>query len=65
MSPLTPREMQVATRISDGLTNLEIAGRLKIAGRTAEAHLEHIRNKLGLRTRAQIAVWAHDHLGTV
>ena len=29
-----------------------------------EAGLEHIRNKLGLRTRAQIAVWAHERVGT-
>jgi non-specific serine/threonine protein kinase len=59
---LTPREMQVASLIADGLTNFEISSRLKMAGRTADAHVEHIRNKLGLRTRAQIAVWAHDHL---
>jgi DNA-binding CsgD family transcriptional regulator len=32
-----------------------------MAARTADAHVEHIRNKLGLRTRAQIAIWAHDH----
>jgi len=59
---LTPREMQVAALLADGLTNPEIAARLKMAGRTADAHVEHIRNKLGLRTRAQIAVWAHDQL---
>ena len=63
-SPLTPREMQVGTLISDGLTNIEIAGRLKISPRTADAHVEHIRNKLGVRTRAQIAVWAHERLGS-
>lgn len=56
---LTSREMQVASLIKDGLTNSEIAGRLKIALRTADAHVEHIRNKLGVHSRAQIAVWAH------
>jgi non-specific serine/threonine protein kinase len=63
-SPLTGRETQVATLIADGLTNIEIAERLRIAHRTADAHVEHIRNKLGLRTRSQIAVWASKRLGT-
>jgi predicted ATPase/DNA-binding CsgD family transcriptional regulator/Tfp pilus assembly protein PilF len=61
--PLTARERQVAALVADGLTNGEIAGRLKMAGRTADAHVEHIRNKLGLRSRSQIAVWAHERLG--
>lgn len=56
---LTLREMEVAVLIKDGLTNSEIAARLKIALRTADAHVEHIRNKLGVHSRAQIAVWAH------
>jgi len=62
-SPLTARETQVALLIADGRTNSEIAGHLKMASRTADAHVEHIRNKLGLRTRSQIAVWAHERLG--
>jgi predicted ATPase/DNA-binding CsgD family transcriptional regulator len=62
-SPLTARERQVALLIAEGLTNGEIASRLKMASRTADAHVEHIRNKLGLRTRSQIAVWTHETLG--
>jgi non-specific serine/threonine protein kinase len=62
-SPLTGREKQVAALIAEGLTNSQIAARLKIADRTADAHVEHIRNKLGLRSRSQIAVWAHERLG--
>jgi non-specific serine/threonine protein kinase len=61
-SPLTGREKQVAALIAEGLTNWQIAARLKMAARTADAHVEHIRNKLGLRTRSQIAVWAHERL---
>jgi non-specific serine/threonine protein kinase len=60
---LTARETQVASLIAQGLTNPEIAQRLRMAGRTADAHVEHIRNKLGLRSRSQIAVWAHERLG--
>jgi DNA-binding CsgD family transcriptional regulator/tetratricopeptide (TPR) repeat protein len=61
---LTARERQVALLIAEGLTNPEIAARLRMAERTADAHVEHIRNKLGLRSRSQIAVWAHERLGT-
>lgn len=60
---LTAREVQVAKLIAEGLTNVEIAQRLRMADRTADAHVEHIRNKLGLRSRSQIAVWAHERLG--
>jgi non-specific serine/threonine protein kinase len=63
-SPLTARETEVARLIAKGLTNPEIASRLHMAERTADAHVEHIRNKLGLRARSQIAVWAHERLGT-
>lgn len=40
------------------LSNKEIAGRLFIAERTVDNHVQHIFNKLGVHTRAQIAVWA-------
>jgi predicted ATPase/DNA-binding CsgD family transcriptional regulator len=58
---LTRRETQVADLIAKGMTNREIAAQLQMAGRTADAHVEHIRNKLGVRTRTQIAVWTRDH----
>jgi DNA-binding NarL/FixJ family response regulator len=60
-SVLTRRELAVAALVVDGLTNREIAARLRIAERTVEAHLEHIRAKLDLRSRAQIAGWAVEH----
>lgn len=63
-SRLTGREAQVARLIAEGLTNGEVGGRLGISQRTVDAHVEHIRNKVGLRTRAQIAVWARERLGT-
>jgi non-specific serine/threonine protein kinase len=62
VSPLTGREKQVAELIAKGLTNSKIAIQLNIADRTVDAHVEHIRNKLGLRTRSQIAVWTHERL---
>jgi pimeloyl-ACP methyl ester carboxylesterase len=61
---LSPREQEVAALIHQGLSNGEIGFRLGISERTAESHAEHIRNKLGLRSRAQIAAWAADRLRT-
>jgi predicted ATPase/DNA-binding CsgD family transcriptional regulator len=61
---LTRREQSVAMLVAEGLTNREIAGRLRIAERTVESHLEHIRSKLDLRSRAQVAGWAVQHAVT-
>ncbi|POX36797.1 LuxR family transcriptional regulator [Streptomyces sp. Ru73] len=51
---LTQRERQVAALVVEGLTNREIAERLVVSKRTADAHVEHILNKLGLTSRTQI-----------
>jgi pimeloyl-ACP methyl ester carboxylesterase/DNA-binding CsgD family transcriptional regulator len=56
--PLTARELQVADLIADGLSNPAIARTLGVSVRTVDAHVEHVRNKLGVRARTQIAVWA-------
>ena len=58
---LTDREMEVATLVAEGLTNQAIARRLSVAPRTAEAHVENIRRKLQVRSRAQIAAWVTEH----
>jgi DNA-binding CsgD family transcriptional regulator len=47
----------VADLVSQGLTNREIAQRLGIDERSAEGHVERIRDRLGVRSRAQIATW--------
>jgi pimeloyl-ACP methyl ester carboxylesterase len=58
--PLTAREREVAGLIADGLTNQAIASRLSVAPRTAESHVENIRRKLAVRSRAQIATWVTE-----
>ena len=55
--PLTARELEVARLIAAGSTNSEIAAELRIAPRTAGAHVEHILAKLGASRRAEIATW--------
>lgn len=54
---LTRRELEVARLVAEGLTNRQLAVRLGITERTAEAHLDHIRSKLGFASRAQVAGW--------
>ncbi|GIE93187.1 ATP-binding protein [Paractinoplanes rishiriensis] len=56
-STLSAREIQVARLVAYGLTNRQIAAELTIAPKTAAAHVEHIRTKLGVSRRAQIAAW--------
>jgi DNA-binding NarL/FixJ family response regulator len=58
---LTPREREVAGLVAQGLTNREVAEHLIVSERTVDTHVEHIRNRLRLRSRAQIAAWAVAH----
>jgi YVTN family beta-propeller protein len=43
--------------VAKGLTNRQIAAKLFVSERTAEYHVEQIRNKLGFHARSQIAAW--------
>src|SRR5438552_2644535 len=54
---LSRREHEVAALVAAGMSNRQIAERLFVAERTAEYHVEQIRNKLGFRSRVQIAGW--------
>jgi DNA-binding NarL/FixJ family response regulator len=56
--PLTPREREVAALVARGLSNREIASLLVVSEGTAGNHVQHILEKLGFHTRAQIASWA-------
>ncbi|WP_305789989.1 helix-turn-helix domain-containing protein [Symbioplanes lichenis] len=55
---LTLRELVVLGLVIEGHANHGIASRLSITARTAAAHLEHIRAKLGAPTRTAAAVLA-------
>ena len=58
VGPLSRREEEVTALVAAGLSNREIAEKLFIGERTVESHVQSILNKLGFRTRTQIAVWA-------
>jgi DNA-binding CsgD family transcriptional regulator/tetratricopeptide (TPR) repeat protein len=54
---LSSREREVASLVTIGLTNTEIAERLSVSDKTVEKHLSSIFTKLGLRSRAQVAAF--------
>ena len=60
LAQLTAREREVAMLIARGLSNRQIAETLVIAERTVTNHVEHIFDKLGFRSRAQVATWVTE-----
>lgn len=55
---ITPREMEVLQHIAQGLGNKEIGSRLFISERTVKTHVTHLLEKLNLRDRTQLAIYA-------
>jgi DNA-binding NarL/FixJ family response regulator len=55
--PLSPREVEVAVLIAQGLTSKEVGRRLSIERGTVDTHVQHIYNKLSIDSRPQLAVW--------
>ncbi len=58
---LSPREVEVLRLVAAGCSNPEIADRLVISRRTAEHHVQHIYAKVGVSSRAGLALFAHEH----
>lgn len=58
LASLTDREREVLHLLAAGLSNADIAAKLVISVRTAEAHVANILGKLGLSSRTQVVVWA-------
>ncbi|MGW9176225.1 helix-turn-helix transcriptional regulator [Streptomyces decoyicus] len=54
--PLTGRESAVAGLVAEGMTNQQIASHLGLSKSTVSGHLDRVRDKLGVRSRTQIAV---------
>jgi DNA-binding NarL/FixJ family response regulator len=58
-SKLTPRELEVLRLLANGLGQDEIARQLFISRKTVATHIEHVLQKLGVRTRAQAVAMAY------
>jgi len=56
--PLTEREREVLKKITEGLTNQEIAEALAVDIETVKDHVKHILKKVVVEDRTQAAIWA-------
>jgi DNA-binding NarL/FixJ family response regulator len=57
---LTPREREVLDLLVAGCSNPEICDRLVISDATAKTHVARILQKLGLRDRVQVVIYAYE-----
>jgi DNA-binding NarL/FixJ family response regulator len=58
-SQLSNREAEIIGCVAVGLRNAEVAERLSIAESTVKTHLNNIFQKLGIRDRVELALYAH------
>jgi DNA-binding NarL/FixJ family response regulator len=58
VQPLSVREMEVLACVTQGMSNKEIALKLKISKQTVKNHVTSILRKLGLEDRTQAAIYA-------
>jgi len=58
---LTDREKDVLRLIASGLSNKAIGNQLSIAEGTVKVHVKRVLSKLGLRSRVEAAIFAHQH----
>jgi len=58
-NPLTARQQAVAELVAEGLTNAEIADRLRVSRATVKGHITVALRRLALRDRTQLAIHVH------
>jgi DNA-binding NarL/FixJ family response regulator len=57
-SRLTPREQRIVRALLDGGTNRDVAHRLGLQEQTVKNQLSRIYQKVGVRNRTELAVYA-------
>nr|MCH9682825.1 helix-turn-helix transcriptional regulator [Deltaproteobacteria bacterium] len=55
LAKLSPRELDVARLVAGGAKSAEIGQQLHITTRTVNTHLEHVYDRLGIRSRTVLA----------
>ena len=63
MVPLSTLETEIMRRVARGETDQEIAAALYLSRRTVQNYLARVREKTGLRRRAELGAWAAASLG--
>jgi DNA-binding NarL/FixJ family response regulator len=61
VTSLTPREREVLDLLVEGLSNPEICERLVITDATTKTHVARILQKLGVRDRVQVVIYAYEN----
>lgn len=61
LNKISPREMEVLQLIARGFGNREIGEQLFISEQTVKTHVTHLLEKLNLRDRTQLAIYALQH----
>jgi len=60
LAALSARELELLKLMAEGLDNAQIAARLAISEKTVRNHITRVFAKMGVETRAQAIVQAHD-----
>ena len=60
---LTERELDVVRLVARGWRNADVAAALGLSVATVKTHLNHVFGKLGVATRAELAVVATQRAG--
>ena len=60
MTQLTPRETEVAKYMKENFSNREIAEKIFISESTVETHRKHIKEKLGVKSKRELAALLRD-----
>ncbi len=58
---LTDREVEVVALLARGLQTKQVAARLGISAKTADRHIQNAYGKIGVSTRAALALFASEH----
>lgn len=56
------REIEAVRLVAAGCSNPDIVSRLVISRRAAEHHVQHIHAKVGVSSRAALALFAHEQI---